>query len=316
VRALVTGSQGFAGTQLRAVLRAAEWSVHGLDCTKARPAEGEEYHRVDLTKPRAVRTAVEAADPDVVFHLAALTGGGGEEEARRMFSVNVQGTAGLLAALLDRGRPVRLVHAGSSAQYGAVPPEDDPVTESAPQCPLGVYGWTKVASEAIAMSHHGRNGIEVIAARAFNHTGPGEPPHLVCSTLARQIAEIEAGAEPRLTVGNLSPERDFTDVRDIARGYLLLAEKGAPGTVTNLCSGRAVRIEDVLSKLLDRSETRIEVRADRERVRPVELRRQVGSYAKAEREVGWAPRVALGDSLSDLLAEWRARVRGPDGSQA
>ncbi|MCA9753358.1 MAG: GDP-mannose 4,6-dehydratase [Gemmatimonadetes bacterium] len=308
MRALVTGSHGFAGTPLCALLRERGFEVHGLASGPAGPEEDGSYHRADLRDPAAVRAAVDAADPEIVFHLAALTGRGGEEQARLTFDVNVHGTANLCAALLDRGKRVRLVHAGSSAQYGAVPREDDPVTEDAPQRPLGVYGWTKSASEAIALAHHGRGKIEVVAARAFNHTGPGEPVHLVCSGFARQIAEIEAGAEPVIRVGNLSPERDFTDVRDIARGYLDLAEKGTPGVPTNLCSGRATRIEDVLTLLLDRSEAKIEVRADTDRARPVELRRQVGSYARAERDLGWSPRIALADSLGELLKEWRRRT--------
>jgi GDP-4-dehydro-6-deoxy-D-mannose reductase len=317
MRAFVTGSHGFAGTALRALLGEKGWTVHGLGASEAEPADGEAYHRIDLAVPAAqaeLRAALDAADPEVVFHLAARTGRGGEEEARGAFAANVGGTANLFTALLDRGRAVRVVHVGSSAQYGAVPREDDPVTESAPFRPLGIYGWTKAAAEMIALAHHGRGGIEVLAARPFNHTGPGEPGHLVCSSFARQIAEIEAGAEPVLEVGNLSPERDFTDVRDLVRGYLELAEKGAPGAATNFCSGRAVRVEDVLTTLLDKARTRIEVRADPDRARPVELRRQVGSYAKAEREIGWTPRIPLGDSLVELLDEWRARTGVVKGS--
>jgi GDP-4-dehydro-6-deoxy-D-mannose reductase len=318
MRALVTGSHGFAGTHLRTLLREKGWTVHGLGTSPREPEDGETYHVVDLLRPKEIGPVLEAADPEVVFHLAARTGRGGDDEARRTFEVNVLGTANLFGALLERENRVRVVHAGSSAQYGAVPPEDDPVTESAPQRPLGVYGWSKAASEAVAMSHHGRSRIEVVAARAFNHTGPGEPAHLVCSSFARQIAAIEEGAEAEavIHVGNLSPERDFADIRDIARGYLDLAEKGTPGSVTNLCSGRAVRIEDVLTMLLDRTEARIEVRADVDLARPVELRRQAGSYAKAERELGWGPRISLGDSLADLLAEWRARTVAAKGTQA
>jgi len=316
MRALVTGSHGFVGTPLRALLGEKGWAVHGLGTSPREPEDGETYHTVDLLRPKEIGPVLEAVDPEVVFHLAARAGCGGDDEARRTFEVNVLGTANLFGALLEREKRVRVVHAGSSAQYGAVPPEDDPVTESAPQRPLGVYGWSKAASEAVAMSHHGRGRIEVVAARAFNHTGPGEPARLVCSSFARQIAAIEAGAEAVIHVGNLSPERDFADVRDIARGYLDLAEKGTPGSVTNLCSGRAVRIEDVLTMLLDRTEARIEVRADADRARPVELRRQAGSYAKAERDLGWAPRISLGDSLADLLVEWRVRTVAAKGTQA
>jgi GDP-4-dehydro-6-deoxy-D-mannose reductase len=282
--------------------------VWGLDALPGEPGDGESFLRVDLTRPDEVRDAIEEAAPDLVFHLAGLTGAGGEEGARAAVAVNVGGTGHLLAALLDRGRPVRFLHVGSSAQYGRVPPECDPVDENAPLVPLGLYGWTKVASEALAMSHHGRRGLEVVPVRPFNHTGPGEPERLASSAFAKQIAAAELGGDRVISVGNLEAVRDLSDARDIARGYADLAERATPGRVYNLCSGRGVRMEEVLRMLLDKSETPLEVRADPARARPAELARQVGSYARAERETGWSPRIPLETSLGDLLDEWRARL--------
>ena len=185
--------------------------------------------------------------------------------------------------------------------------------ENAPQCPLGVYGWSKVASEAVALTAGGSGGLETVAVRPFNHTGPGEPEHLVVASFARQVAAIEAGAEPVIRVGNLSPIRDLTDVRDLVEGYVALAERGAPGRVYNLCSGRGTRVEELLGMLLDRTETTIEVRADPERQRRVELPKQVGSAARAEREAGWKPRVSLASSVDAVLDEWRTRLGSTAG---
>src|SRR5262245_42707961 len=146
MKALVTGSHGFAGTALRAVLRSGGAQITGFDRVAASPGPGERYVQGDLLAPADLHAAVEESDPDLVFHLAALPGRGDEAEARRTLAVNVHGTANLLAALLDRGRPARVLHVGSSAMYGAVSAEHDPVTEDAPLRPLGVYGWSKVAS--------------------------------------------------------------------------------------------------------------------------------------------------------------------------
>ncbi|MFN8177207.1 MAG: NAD-dependent epimerase/dehydratase family protein [bacterium] len=309
MRILVTGSHGFAGTHLRALLRARGDAIVGmdrLDAPAGTPGPHERYVRGDLLQPADLRAAVEEADPDLVFHLAALPGRGDEAEARRTLAVNVQGTANLLAALLDRGRPARVLHVASSAMYGAVPPEDDPVTETAPLRPLGVYGWSKVASEAVALAHNGRAGLEVVGARPFNHTGPGEPEHLATSTFAKQVAAIEAGAEPVIRVGWLDAVRDLADVRDIVRGYVALGDRGKPGAVYNLCSGRGTRIGDVLRMLLDKSAVEIEVRADSS-ARAGDLARQVGSFERARADVGWTPAIPLSESLDALLAEWRAR---------
>jgi GDP-4-dehydro-6-deoxy-D-mannose reductase len=222
--------------------------------------------------------------------------------------VNVDGVRSVLDALLDRGRPVRFLHVGSSAMYGAVPPGHDPVGEDAPLRPLGLYGWTKAAAEALAMTYHGRGGIEVVPARPFNHTGPGEPERLASSAFAKQIAAAEAGGEPVLRVGNLDAVRDLSDVRDIVRGYADLAERGTPGAPVNLCAGRGVRMDEVLGMLLDRARVAVEVRADPDRQRPAELARQVGSHARATADVGWEPAIPLETSLGDLLDGWRARL--------
>jgi GDP-4-dehydro-6-deoxy-D-mannose reductase len=306
-RALVTGSHGFAGTHLRALLREREWSVAGLDRVSARAVAGEEYFAADLTDEAAVRRAIAEAAPDVVFHLAAVSGGATRQPFREVITVNVLGTAHLFAALRERGRPVRVVNVGSSAQYGAIPPEENPIAETAPLRAEGAYGWSKAAAEAVALAHHGIDGIEVVAVRPFNHSGPGEPPHLAASSFARQIAAVEAGAEPVIRVGNLDSVRDITDVRDIVRGYLDLAERGTPGRVYNLCSGRGIRIADLLRMLLDKTEASIEVRADPARRRPSDLPLQVGDGGRARRDVGWAPRISLENTLADLLADWRSR---------
>jgi GDP-4-dehydro-6-deoxy-D-mannose reductase len=313
VRILVTGSHGFAGTHLRESLARQGYVVVGCGRSDREPGPGETYSPVDLAQAAQVRAMVEAADPELVFHLAADTGRGGEEGIARAIDTNVLGTRNLVAALAARGRPTRLVHVGSSAQYGAVPDACDPVDENAPQLPLGVYGWTKAASEAVALAASGSAGLETIALRPFNHTGPGEPEHLVVASFARQVAAIEAGAEPVIHVGNLSPVRDLTDVRDLVAGYVSLAERGAPGRIYNLCSGRGTRVQEILGMLLDRTQVTIEVRADPDRQRRVELPKQVGSAVRAEREAGWTPRIPLADSVDAVLDEWRQRLGSTAG---
>ena len=313
MRILVTGSHGFAGRHLRTLLSARDAQVTGCGRSPREPGPGETYLSGDLADPDRARRIVAEADPDVVFHLAADTGRGAGDGLARAVAVNVTATSHLVSALVERGRPVRLIHVGTSAQYGAVPDGCDPVDENAPQCPLGVYGWTKSASEAIAMAAHAIAGVETIAVRPFNHTGPGEPEHLVVASFARQIAAIEAGAEPVIRVGNLSPVRDLTDVRDLTAGYVEIAERGAPGRVYNLCSGQGTRIEDILGMLLDRTESTIEVRADPQRQRAAELPRQVGSAERARRETGWSPRIPLSSSVDAVLEEWRARLGSTAG---
>lgn len=312
-KALVTGCHGFAGTHLRSLLRERGWTVAGLDRVEAAAIPGEECITADLTDETAARRAIDEAAPDVVFHLAGLSDAGTGRTFRATLAANVLGTVNLFAALRERRRPLRVVNVGSSAQYGAIPPQENPIVETASLRAEGVYGWSKAAAEAVALAHQGVGGIEVVAVRPFNHSGPGEPPHLVASAFARQIAAVEGGAEPVIRVGNLDSVRDISDVRDIVRGYVDLAEKGIPGRVYNLCSGRGTRIADLLRMLLDKTPASIEVRSDPARQRPSDLPLQVGDFARARRDLGWSPRIPLENTLADLLADWRSRC-GADAS--
>ncbi|HET9888460.1 MAG TPA: NAD-dependent epimerase/dehydratase family protein, partial [bacterium] len=291
MRALVTGSHGFVGQHLRRVLHESGRTVIGLGRTPRAAPEREEYVCADLsTREDALRAARESS-PDIVFHLAGDTGRFGP--ASPTLRTNVLGTMHLLEGLAARGAACRVLVIGTSAQYGRVPENENPITEATELRAEGAYGWSKSAAETLALSFHGREGLEVVAVRPFNHLGPGEPPEFVASSFARQVVEIETGGEPVLHTGNLTPIRDLTDVRDLVRGYVRLADSARGGEIYNLCSGRGVRIGDLLAMILDRSGVTAEVRPDPNRIRPGELAMQIGSAAKAERETGWRPEIPL-----------------------
>jgi GDP-4-dehydro-6-deoxy-D-mannose reductase len=153
--------------------------------------------------------------------------------------------------------------------------------------------------------------MHIVRARAFNHSGPRRGENFATSNFAKQVAEIEAGRrEPVIHVGDLTPTRDFSDVRDIVRGYWLLLDRGTPGEVYNLCSGKDWSIERVLHFLLAQSTaTGIEVREDPARLRPSDVPILRGSAEKIEQALGWRPRIGLEETLTDLLEYWRQRIR-------
>jgi len=306
MRALVTGSHGFVGHHLRRLLRERGMSVIGLGRTARAAPQGEEYVSADLRERDDALRAARECSPDFVFHLAGDTGR--EHPASETLRTNVLGTLHLLEGLAAQGRSCRVVVVGTSAQYGRVPESENPIGEDTELRAEGVYGWSKSAAETLALSFHGRGELSVVAVRPFNHLGPGEPPQFVASSFARQVVEIETGGEPVLRTGNLDPVRDLTDVRDLVRGYLKLAESGRGGEVYNLCTGHGVRIADLLAMILDRSGVTVEVRPDPSRIRAGELAVQVGSATKAERETGWRPEIPLEKSIDDLLEHWRERL--------
>lgn len=300
--ALVTGSHGFVGTHLRAELRSRGWAVVGVGRTDRVATAGERYVRTDLTSAPDVAAMLDDVRPDLIFHLAATPGAraGGD-----VTSV-VTATYSLCSALVATGQRPRVVLAGSSAQYGALRRDENPVTEESRTEPSTSYGFAKAAAEHTARAFAAEGAFEVIPARAFNHVGPGEPPTTVASAFARRIADVVAGRADTVTVADLDAVRDFTDVRDIARGYAELAEKGTPGRLYNLCSGRPATVGDVLDGLLgaaglDRSIVRAAPAASGPS-RSGTIPYQVGCPRRVRAEIGWDAETGLPDSLRDLLA--------------
>ncbi|OGX39144.1 MAG: hypothetical protein A3C53_08625 [Omnitrophica WOR_2 bacterium RIFCSPHIGHO2_02_FULL_68_15] len=295
---LVTGAGGFAGGHLMTHLAARK----GLRVFGAVHADG------DLRKPSAAARVIRRSRPARIFHLAGISSGAAAwRDPGAAFAVNAMGTWNLLESVRLLGLRPRVLIASSAEVYGAVPKAHQPAGEDQPVNPISPYGLSKAAGE-LAARRFLAMGFGVVIARAFNHTGPGQRPAFAASSFARQIALIEAGRhEPVLGVGNLDAVRDYTDARDVVRAYALVLDKAEPGFVYNICSGRGLRIGQVLEILLSLSGARVRVRRDRALFRPADIPAQVGSPARI-RALGWRPEIPLKKSLKDLLDYWRENI--------
>jgi nucleoside-diphosphate-sugar epimerase len=197
--------------------------------------------------------------------------------------------------------------AGSSAIYGYVSEDEVPVKESHPLLPLHPYGVSKVAQELLAYQYFKNFGIWSATARIFNTTGPGKV-HDVCADFASQVARIEARRQPNpMLVGNLSPRRDITDVRDQVRGLEATLEKGRPGEAYNLSSAHSVAIQYVLEKLLSLARGKVRARVDQARLRPTDEPIIMGDNAKVVKATGWKPTIPISKTLEDSLDFWRVK---------
>jgi GDP-4-dehydro-6-deoxy-D-mannose reductase len=312
-RTLITGIGGFAAGHLARLLLEHGHAVTGTYLPGHRP-EGlpGDVHLLPaaLEDQAGLAAILRAAEPEWLFHLAGITA---EPEARkhpeRALTVNLLGTLHLLEACLTRKPRPRVLITGSAAEYGRVRPEENPVREEQPLRPSSPYGVSKASQGLLALQYHAAHGLEVVHARAFNHTGPGQRDGFAAATFARQIAEAEAGRrKPEVEVGDLAPRRDLSDVRDVVRAYLLLMERAAPGETYNIGSGHAVPIQEVLDHLLALSPTPLTVVPTPSRRRPVDVPLLAADTTKLLAATGWQPEILLPQTLSDLLESWRARV--------
>lgn len=298
MKTLVTGSSGFAGRHLVAHLESVGDAVTGLD-----RSEG-----VDLTNPRAVATALEAVRPEVVYHLAGFSDVGASwTRPREAFDVNAIGTMNLLDAAESVGVR-RVVVVASADVYGTVREDELPLTEEQPVRPMSPYAASKLAAEALAKQAWWGHGLETVIVRAFNHLGPGQSPRFVAAGLADRVARNEVEGRTEIEVGNLTPRRDFTDVRDVVRAYRLLALGGQPGETYHVCSGHDVAIRELADRLVAMADRPMTLVADPELQRPVDLPVLRGDNSKIRAATGWEPEIPLDRTLADLLAEARQRV--------
>ncbi len=308
---LVTGGSGFAGSHLLDVLARAGTPLAAWHRPGEAPyagAGGVAWTAVDLRDAAAVEAALAAARPRRIFHCAGLphVGESWQRNAATL-EVNALGTHHLLAAARRLGLDARIVVPSSALVYR---PSASPLDEDAPIGPSSPYALSKLAQELVALAGWA-DGQAVIVPRPFNHIGPRQAPSFATSSFARQIARAEAGlAPPVLAVGNLEARRDVTDVRDVARAYVRLADAAEPGRIYNICTGEAPSMRVILDRLLALARVRMDVRLDESRLRPSDTPMLLGDASRIRRELGWVPERRLDESLRDLLEHWRAAVAG------
>ena len=305
---LVTGATGFAGSHLIDALAGAGTEIAAWGNAKGRPVPANgggrvRWSAVDVLDRTSIQSALRDLQPTVIFHLAGLPHvAEAWKDSGRALQVNVLGTHHLLDAVEQVVPGCKVVVAGSALVYR---PTSRALREEDPIAPADPYGVSKLAQEMRAE----RATIPVVLTRPFNHAGPRQSEAFVTSSFAKQLAEIEAGIrEPKLLVGNLDARRDIMDVRDTARAYVALGERGSPGRAYNICSGTAHRVGDLLDRLLSITRVRVTVEQDPARLRPSDNPVVLGDPSRLIADTGWRPQIPIEQTLSDLLTWWRSRV--------
>ncbi len=317
MRLLITGITGFVGSHMAEFALAQGAEVFGSSRWRSK-TENIEHLRSKITliecelrDPSSVRALLEAANPTHVIHLAAQSFVGASwQTPAETLTTNIISQVNLFEGLRGLKMSPRFLVVGSSEEYGLVGEDELPIRETNPLRPLSPYAVSKAGQDLMGYQYFKSYGLPIVRSRAFNHEGPRRGEVFVTSNFAKQVAEIEAGLrDPVIYVGDLRPRRDYSDVRDVVRGYWILLERGEAGEVYNLCSGRSWAIRQVLDFLLEQSRVKgIAVQTDPTRLRPSDVMVLEGDPSKIEKATGWKVEIPFERTLKDLLAYWRQRT--------
>ncbi len=298
MKALITGAHGFVGRYLTEHLENEGDQVVGVD----------RHNGPDLLDTDGWRALVDRERPDAVYHLAGQADVGGSWTAPvETFRANAEGTLNVLDACADVEVP-RVLAVSSADVYGRVTQAELPLDEESPLRPVSPYAASKVAADFLALQAFLGRGLGVLRVRAFNHLGAGQTDRFVASALAHRVARNERDGGDVVPVGNLTPRRDFTDVRDVVRAYRLLVQRGVPGEVYNVCSGHDVAVAELAEQLVQLADRPMRLEADPTLQRPVDIPVLRGDNTRVRTATGWAPEIPLHQTLADLLAHWRNTI--------
>jgi len=297
VRVLVTGSSGFVG----------QWMLPHLS------GRGDDVvtfpDDLDLRNRDVLFPAVADAEAEGIIHLAAQASVGASwQDGAGTWEVNALGAVNLLDAAAACSSPPRVLLVSSAEVYGALRNDELPVGEDHPFAPASPYAASKAAAELAGVQAWLGRGLPVVRARPFNHTGPGQRPDFVVPGLARQVAEIALRGGHELRTGNLAARRDITDVRDVVRAYRDLLVGGEAGGVYNVCRGTSVEIAALARRLIELAGVDVRSVVDPARMRPVDQPDLRGDPGRLMAATGWSPTISIDQTLTDVLAYWRAQV--------
>ena len=273
MKALVIGAAGFVGGYLIDCLKNEfGYEVAGTKLSKEDFSHEEcQMYDLNILEKDDVISLVRNYHPDVIFHLAAQSSVAlSWKNPQLTVDINIKGTLNLLEAVRELDYTPTVLLIGSGEEYGASGAEKGQIDEETLPRPGNIYAATKACQNMLGTIYAKAYSLNIISVRSFNHIGPGQSDLFVVSDFCHQVAEIEAGKrEPVMYVGNLSAYRDFTDVRDVVRAYVLLSQKGTSGQTYNVGSAHAIQIQDILNRILSHSSAKIQVKVDEKKLRPV-----------------------------------------------
>ncbi len=297
MRVLLTGAGGFVGQHILPMLREKKWDVLATS-----------HADLDILNLLSIRKVVKDFQPNAIVHLAAQSQVGISWDLPILTAeVNILGSVNLYTEFAKENPNGKFLYVGSSDVYGITARKNRLLIEEMPCLPQNPYAITKLAAEQMLLQMAHKYKTRVICTRSFNHYGPGQNRGFVVSDFASQLAEIKLGyRDPIIKVGNLSAEREFIYVDDVARAYMTLLLKEIPSGIYNVATGRTTKIKRILEMLINISSTKVAVNLDENKMRPVDVKSFCGSNHKLSR-LGWKEKIQLQNGLANTFDYWLRR---------
>ncbi|MBU1885965.1 GDP-mannose 4,6-dehydratase [Patescibacteria group bacterium] len=314
---LITGGTGFVGSHLvEALIESGQKNIHVTNYSD-KPGfvhqllPPEQIHKLDLTDQEKTFALIKKLQPNHIYHLASLAAVGKSfNNTKQVLDNNTQLQLNILEAVKQFTPQSRLLVIGSAMEYDLINSypghSSQAVTETYPLGPASPYGVSKTIQDLLAYAYAQSFNLDIIRVRPFNHIGERQTPDFAVPAFAQQIVAIENGQQKNLKVGNLTAVRDFTDVKDMVKAYLLLMEKGKSGQVYNIGTGHGYEMQKVLDILISLAKTKIEVEIDQARMRPSDVPIAVANPKKIQ-DLGWQPTIKLEKTLERILLYWRSQ---------
>ncbi|MEK9176205.1 MAG: GDP-mannose 4,6-dehydratase [Patescibacteria group bacterium] len=314
-KVLITGITGFAGSHLADyLLSLGNYDISGTYLDDANLVNLEQkdkvrLHKLNLLDALAIEEMIAEEKPDLLFHLAALTSTRNSfDNPAKTFTNNVTSQINILEGVKKHSLDTKILVISSAEVYGLVSPEDLPIDENTPFNPTNPYAVSKLAQDFLGLQYNLAHKLKIVRVRPFNHVGVRQAPIFVISAFAKRIAEIEKGKEKVMKVGNLTSKRDFTDVRDMVKAYLLALEKGKLGDVYNLGSGKSYEISKILEMMVGMSTVPIETQQDPSLLMQSDNPDLVCDPSKFEALTGWKSEIPIEKTLEETLEYWRKAI--------
>jgi GDP-4-dehydro-6-deoxy-D-mannose reductase len=300
-KVLVTGAGGFAGRYLCEYLRGLKDGpeVIGTDVISGGPHACDVFYKTDLSSGIDTADLIKQVQPDYIIHLAGTFG---TDDSQAMYRANVLSAAAVLEGVRAHKSDAAVIMAGSAAEYGKVSAEQLPVKENTPCQPVTGYGLSKLLATQIALYYHRVHSINVMIVRPFQLIGKGVTARLAPGAFAEQLKRAVSDKSKVIKVGNLESSRDFLDIHDTVEAIWMLCRKPAAGEIFNICSGRPVKIADLLKMMVTCTGADIKIEVDPQRLRGTsDVNTIFGSCEKLQCYCGWKPQTPLEISIRRMF---------------